>query len=326
MKIEQSSVSMQTCYAYSSECEVKVESERSFREVVDGVSASQAPDADEQAQLRLMLASLIAKMLSLLSDGQGLGRRARQASDDTLKTPSEVTETPGRMTARPVRAVDMSWRSERTETVREHERSDFSSAGRVCTADGRKLGFNLELSMCRDYSSTRTIRQSGTVRLRDPLVINFDGQAADLSGRCFAFDLDSDGTREMVDGLGSASGYLAFDRNGDGVINDGRELFGTLSGDGFADLMALDDDGNHWLDEADQAFASLRVWQHDATGNARLSTLSDKGVGALYLGSSDTPFSLTDSDNRLRAQVRASGIYLNEDGRVGSLQQIDLAI
>lgn len=326
MKIEQSSVAMQTCYAYSSECEVKVESERSFREVVDGVSASQGPDADEQAQLRLMLASLIAHMLSLLSDGQGVRRSARLASEETPRSASEMSDTSGRMTARPVRAVDMSWRSERTETVREHERSDFSSTGRVCTADGRELNFNLELSMCRDYSCTRTIQQSGTVRLRDPLVINFDGQAAELSGRCFAFDLDADGTREMIDGLGSASGYLAFDRNGDGVINDGRELFGTRSGDGFADLMALDDDGNHWLDEADKAFAALRVWQHDATGNARLSTLGDKGVGALYPGASDTPFSLTDDDNRLRAQVRASGIYLSEDGRAGSLQQIDLAI
>ena len=326
MKIEHASVAMQACHTFYSECEVSVESEHSFREVVDGVSASLGDDAAEQTQLRLMLESLIAHMLSLLSDGKGARRRARQAGEGMTRPESEGTDSPGRLTARPERAVDMSWRSERTETLREHESSDFSSVGKVCTADGRELSFNLELSMCRDYSCTRTVRQSGTVRLRDPLVLNFDGKAAELSGQCFAFDLDVDGTREMIDGLGSASGYLAFDRNGDGVINDGRELFGTRSGDGFADLMALDDDGNRWLDEADKAFTFLRVWQHDATGKPRLSTLGEKGVGALYLGSVDTPFSLTDGDNRVLAQIRASGVYLSEDGRAGSLQQIDLAV
>ena len=57
-----------------------------------------------------------------------------------------------------------------------------------------------------------------------------------------------------------------------------------------------------------------------------MSTLGEKGVGALYLGSVDTPFSLTDGDNRVLAQIRASGVYLSEDGRAGSLQQIDLAV
>lgn len=325
MKIEHASVAMQACHTFSSECEVKVASALSFGEIVDGVSASLDADADGLAQLRLTLESLITRILDLLSGKQGRRLSARQATDDAATTATGMG-LPERQAGRPARVVELSWRSERTETVREHESSDFSSAGKVCTADGRELNFNLELSMCRDYSCTRTIQQSGTVRLRDPLVINFDGKAAELSGQCFAFDLDVDGTREMIDGLGSASGYLAFDRNGDGIINDGSELFGTRSGDGFADLMALDDDGNSWLDEADQAFASLRVWQHDATGNARLSTLGEKGVGALYLGSSETPFSLTDGDNRLLAQIRASGIYLSEDGRAGSLQQIDLAV
>jgi hypothetical protein len=40
----------------------------------------------------------------------------------------------------------------------------------------------------------------------------------------------------------------------------------------------------------------------------------------------ETPFSLTDSENSLLAQIRASGIYLREDGGAGTLQQIDLAV
>ena len=42
----------------------------------------------------------------------------------------------------------------------------------------------------------------------------------------------------------NGSGYLALDKNGDGTINDGSELFGTRNGDGFADLAQYDEDGN----------------------------------------------------------------------------------
>ena len=138
--------------------------------------------------------------------------------------------------------------------------------------------------------------------------------------------LDADGCAENVHALAPGSGYLAVDRNGDGRINDGGELFGTSSGDGFADLAAFDADGNRWIDEADAAFSTLLVWQRDAAGGSSLTTLRDAGVGALYLGAQETPFALTDEDNRLLGKVRASGIYLNEDGRAGTLQQIDLAV
>ena len=68
------------------------------------------------------------------------------------------------------------------------------------------------------------------------------------------------------------------------------------------------------------------TWAPDGEGQDALSTLAQRSVGALYLDSVETPFSLTDSENRLLAQVRASGVYLREDGGVGTLQQVDLAV
>lgn len=327
MKIEQSAVAMSAGHSYSSEHESAVASAISFRQVFAGVDAGLEPAAgvaargegDRQAQLLLMLQELIGRMLDLLA-----GESSSSGLSDAL-----ATDCPGL----PASSVDgqtprwvMDWSRVSTERVEEHERTDFSSTGQILTADGRTLDFALGLSMCRDYSCTRASVEGGTVELRDPLLINFDGRAADLEGQCFAFDLDADGTAERVHELASGSGYLAIDRNADGCINDGSELFGTRSGDGFADLAALDNDGNRWLDEADAAFSTLRVWRRDEAGQDRLTTLAGSGVGALYLGSAATPFALTDGENRLRGQVRASGIYLNEDGSAGSLQQIDLAV
>ncbi|MFQ8776527.1 MAG: hypothetical protein ACLR78_02345 [Roseburia sp.] len=80
----------------------------------------------------------------------------------------------------------------------------------------------------------------GKPRLCDPLVINLDSNIANVSDQKFYFDIDADGSDDSISMLNSGSGYLALDRNGDGIINDGSELFGTQSGNGFADLAAYD--------------------------------------------------------------------------------------
>ena len=68
------------------------------------------------------------------------------------------------------------------------------------------------------------------------------------------------------------------------MINDGNELFGTKSGDGFKDLAKYDKDRNGWIDEADDIFDDLRIWTKDEQGNDKLLTLKEAGVGAIYLG------------------------------------------
>lgn len=92
--------------------------------------------------------------------------------------------------------------------------------------------------------------------------------------------------------------------NGDGCVNNGSELFGTCSGDGAADLAGLDSDGNRWLDEADAAYDTLRVWQRDERGQSTLSSLRERGVGALYLGSSETPRAQGQRQRLARAGAR----------------------
>lgn len=327
MKVEQAVVGMNSCHTFSTECEFKVESTLNFRTVFAGVSeaedAAASGDAERQERLLLMLQELVGRMLALLS-GKSLSGEATSTLADLSGTKAAAASAPQQRS--PERGFEIAWTRETTETFSESENTGFSSTGKVLTADGRTLGFTLDLCMSRDFSCSRKTLTSGTAVLRDPLVINFDGRAAELEGTRFEFDLDADGKVEAIPGLSGASGYLAIDRNGDGCVNNGSELFGTCSGDGFADLAALDSDGNRWLDEADAAYDTLRVWQRDERGQSTLSSLRERGVGALYLGSSETPFALKDDDNRLLGQVRASGIYLNEDGSAGTLQQIDLAV
>ena len=173
--------------------------------------------------------------------------------------------------------------------------------------------------------SDLSIRKGDGVR-KDPLVINFNGTATQLTDTKFSFDLDSDGNAEKISFVGAGSGFLALDKNGNGAIDNGSELFGTQSGNGFADLSAYDINGNNWIDENDAVYSKLQVWSKNAAGKNTLSTLAKLNIGALYLGNVATPFDLKNSANDLQGQVRSSGIYVREDGSAGTLQQVDLVV
>lgn len=328
MKIDESSVTLRGKRSFESECTTEASFKCSFRAVYDSVAeaAEVAPAAvgrplEQGEKVRLMLQKLIAQVIALISGQaacQVVDVRSALSADGAASVPDEPRRAP--------RGTEFSWENVMVETIRERESSEFSASGVIRTTDGRLIDFQLDLAMCRSYQCERKVVDRGTVKLRDPLVINFDGKACELADGRFDFDLDSDGRQESMHTLAGGSAFLALDRNNDGRINDGSELFGAASGNGFADLALLDDDGNGWLDEADAAFASLRAWSCDVDGTDAISSLQESGVGALYLGSTATPFLLKDDENRLRGQVRSSGVYLHEDGRAGSLQQIDLAV
>lgn len=211
-------------------------------------------------------------------------------------------------------------------TYMENETTGFCGTGTVVTADGRQLDFNIELTMSRSFTQTASeyIDFSQPV-LCDPLVINLDTDVAAVSDQKFYFDLDCDGTEEQISALGKGSGFLVLDKNEDGIIGDGSELFGTQSGNGFSDLAAYDEDNNGWIDEADSIFSKLKVWVKEENGEDKLLDLKETGVGAIYLGSRSTDFSLKDAQNTTNAVIRRTGMFLYENGLAGTVQQVDMA-
>ncbi len=212
------------------------------------------------------------------------------------------------------------------ESHYEAESTSFSAEGVVHTADGREIDFTINLNMSREFFSAQQINIRAGDALKDPLVINFDGTAAELTQREFSFDIDADGRVDQIAFVKPGSGFLALDKNGDGEINDGSELFGPQTGAGFDELATYDEDGNQWIDENDAIYAGLRIWSKDAEGNDRLMALGEQGIGAIYLGHIETPFLLKDSANETLGVVRDSGVFLREEGSVGTIQQLDLVV
>lgn len=214
------------------------------------------------------------------------------------------------------------------ETYLEAERLSFSARGVVKTADGKQIDFKLDLSLQRVFYSEQStsLRLGDAVLQHDPLIINFNGAAAQLTSTKFSFDLDADGTDEQISFVGPNSGFVVLDKNNDGIVNNGSELFGTVSGNGFQDLAAYDQDKNGWIDDNDPVFSQLKAWMKDAEGKDSLTGLKVLGVGALYLGDIATQFDFKTANNESLGTLRASSIYLKEDGSVGTLQDIDLTV
>ena len=208
----------------------------------------------------------------------------------------------------------------------EQEATSFSTVGTVRTADGREINFNVDIGMSREFQQAfQSELQLESVSMCDPLVINLDTDVAEFSDQKFFFDLDADGEMDEISQLDAKSGYLALDKNGDGVINDGSELFGTKSGDGFADLAKYDEDGNGWIDENDPIWSKLKIWCKDENGNDVLYRLADKGVGAICLQNAATDFTLKGATGQTTGAIRSTGVFLYENGNVGTIQHVDVA-
>ncbi|HEX6020881.1 MAG TPA: VCBS repeat-containing protein [Solirubrobacter sp.] len=207
------------------------------------------------------------------------------------------------------------------ERVRyEAERVDFHAQGVVTTADGRQIALELRVGMQREHYE-RAALDIGGPKAKDPLVLNFESATTALGGRRISFDLDLDGKTDSV-ALPEGGRFLALDRNGNGRFDDGAELFGARTGDGFAELAALDEDGDGWIDEDDAAFDELRVWD----GGASSLSLREAGVGAIHVGAVKTPFTLGGSDATATGLVRSTGVWLAESGEAHTVQQIDIVI
>ncbi len=212
------------------------------------------------------------------------------------------------------------------QTVAENESVQYNAEGTVTTSGGKTIAFKVNFSLSRAFveQQNTTIRMGDAAKV-DPLVVVAQGSAPALTTLKQDFDIDGDGKLDRIAFATNGSGFLALDKNGDGQINDGTELFGPQSGNGFEDLQLYDLDGNGWIDESDDVFRKLAILSSDQAGQRTLVRLSDVGIGAIYLQSAATPFSIKDSTSDY-GTMRSSSFYLKENGTAGTIHHIDLSL
>ena len=159
----------------------------------------------------------------------------------------------------------------------------------------------------------------------DPLVFDLDGDGittVSIDDSNAFFDLDNNGFAEKTSWVGAKEGLLAYDKNGDGIINGGNELFGdrtlmkdskTLASSGFTALAEYDDNKDGKIDSNDAIYTLLRIWQ-DSDGDgiasaSELKQLVDLGIVSIGLSYNNT--GVADGANNI--QVR-TGTFTLADG------------
>ncbi|MDF1882293.1 hypothetical protein JHD50_13445 [Sulfurimonas sp. MAG313] len=205
------------------------------------------------------------------------------------------------------------------ERYQENESYSFSTSGIIKT-DTQEISIDIDFSMSRSFIVENRINMPRTF---DPLVINYKGELPELSETRFSFDLDNDGEQNQISRLKEGSGFLALDKNMDGKINQGSELFGTILGNGFSELAQYDDDNNNWIDENDAIWDKLRIWNGADSEDKELLAIAEVGIGAIFLNAQESQFTYKTNLNETLGELRASSVYLQENGMVGTISQID---
>jgi hypothetical protein len=167
-----------------------------------------------------------------------------------------------------------------------------------------------------------------------PLVLVFDDEPVTFTNAPGAFDLAGRETLVRTDWVSSETPWLVLDQNANGRIDDGAELFGSMtrlpSGaraeHGFAALAPLDADGDGWITASDPGFSKLALWRdvdQDRTSSAAELTPVAESVLALSLRYRDVPRCVDGNCERERAEL----VYRDRDGneRRGSVVDVYLA-
>ncbi|MGY4830464.1 beta strand repeat-containing protein [Sphaerotilaceae bacterium SBD11-9] len=178
--------------------------------------------------------------------------------------------------------------------------------------------------------------------LIDPLAIDLDGDGIEtlgISGNPIAFDHDGDGIRSATGWLSPDDAWLVLDRNGNGTIDSGAELFGVntpvsiggvngMAKGGFQALQTLDSNADNVFDAGDAAFTQVRLWRDvnsDGISQAEeLFTLAQQGVTAISLSAAPqvTDLGNGNSVNGLGSVTRGNGV--TSDAAVNLNLEVDL--
>ncbi len=182
---------------------------------------------------------------------------------------------------------------------------------------------SFSISRQDELSFSATLQRESTEKA-DPLILNLDNTDFSFSVESSVlFDLNADGQKDIISNLNTGNAFLAFDKNRNGVIDDGRELFGDASGaeDGFSDLASYDLNDDGLINAQDQLFDQLLLLSFSADGEQSLNTLSSERIESLSLYEEKEDV-IYNGDNQLTSQA----IFIRGDNTVGRIGDFLLSI
>ena len=172
-----------------------------------------------------------------------------------------------------------------------------------------------------------------TAPRRDPLALDLDGDGIETRGADgrVVFDHNNDGVKTGTGWLRPDDGWLVLDRNSNGTIDNGGELFGvdtvksdgTKATDGFDALSDLDSNDDGVFDATDTRFADVRVWrdlnQDGVSQSNELSTLAANNIRSISLNKTSATTNLGNGNTQT-----ATATFTRTDDTTGTAANLGL--
>lgn len=236
-------------------------------------------------------------MLRMISEDEDEYLRLRQRYEDLISSASE------------------SFSSSRQNTIHQS----------VETQSGRQDPYRINLNFEKlERTEAEITLESIDIEFADPLVLDLTGEGIQLTrpGEGATFDITADGKLNETAWVKGGTGILVYDRNGNGIIDDGSEMFGDQNGKphGFAELAKYDSNNDGRIDRLDPIFKSLRVYkdinENGKIDDGELFTLEELGIKALNLDFVHTSEKVNGNPLILR------GSFERTDGTTGEMSDV----
>lgn len=175
---------------------------------------------------------------------------------------------------------------------------------------------------------------SNVVRFNDPLVLDLDGNGVNTVGTNLNihFDNDGDGNKEQTGWISDSDGFVVIDKNSNGTIDDGTELFGsntilsdgTTAQDGYQALKEYDINLDGKIDIRDDVFSQLKIWNdinyNGISEEGELSSLSELGIKSISVNG-ESSNQVDPSGNK----IVKTGVFEFENGIIGVSNSLDFS-
>lgn len=150
---------------------------------------------------------------------------------------------------------------------------------------------SLETREQASLSFSMQATETAEVEKSDPLALDLNGDGLRTTGveNGVLFDINGDGIKEKSSFVSGGDAFLAYDKNGNGMIDGAKELFGDSNGyqHGFAELASYDENKDGKIDSSDAIYDQLQLFSMDKNQQQQLSSLSESGIASISTGYSD---------------------------------------
>lgn len=164
-------------------------------------------------------------------------------------------------------------------------------------------------------------QEAEPIQKTDPLAFDLDGNGLQTTGvnQGIEFDIDGDGKKEQTSFISGQDAFLAYDKNGNGVIDSGKELFGDQNGaaNGYEELKKYDDNQDGRIDNQDAIYSKLQLLSSGENQEQKLTSLQDAGIQSIDLNYNNRREQLNLYDS-----IEQSATYTKEDGTTGKTGDI----